>query len=200
VVSVRIGTPVLLRTSIEHDQQLRRTGVVMKAPPPASAPGPKVGPTVLVIDDDDVGRALLCEALRDVSKRTIELSTPIGATRTLVRENVDVVVLDLEMPNLRGDMLAKLFRSNARIAHVGVILVSGCGTEELEELGKKCGADDVVSKRFVRASLAVAVRNTWLVSRARMPKPTAARRGEEPAEDAPVVAAARPGPSPAKGR
>jgi PleD family two-component response regulator len=161
----------------------------MKAASPASPPGARVGPTVLVIDDDDVGRALLCEALRDVSKRTIELSAPIGATRVVARENVDVVVLDVEMPNLRGDMLAKLFRGNARIAHVGVILVSGCSTEELEDLGEKCGADEVVSKRFVRTSLAGAVRNTWLASRARFQHPTAARRGEEPAEDGPATAA-----------
>jgi PleD family two-component response regulator len=125
------------------------------------------GPTVLVIDDDDVGRALLCEALGTSCKRIIQLSSPIGATRQAMQEQVDVVVLDVEMPNLRGDMLAKLFRSNARIAHVGVILVSGCDSDELERLGTACGADEVVSKRHVRSSLPNAVQKSWIHSRRR---------------------------------
>lgn len=150
----------------------------MSEPTAPSGQG-KPGPTVLVIDDDDLGRALLCEALREVSKRTIELSSPIGATRVVSREQVDVVVLDVEMPNLRGDMLAKLFRNNARVGHVGVVLVSGCSAEELDQLGKSCGADETVSKRYVRLSLGNAVRAAWIASRTRAADKSGALRAED---------------------
>jgi CheY-like chemotaxis protein len=125
------------------------------------------GPTVLVIDDDELGRALLSELLIDVSARIIALDSAIGATRLVGREQVDVVVLDVQMPNLRGDVLAQLFRNNARIAHVGVVLVSGCSPEELEALGKSCGADQIVSKGDLTTSLASAVRRAWETARAR---------------------------------
>lgn len=153
---------------------------------PSATSGQSKGPTVLVIDDDDVSRALICEALREVSKRTVELSSPIGATRVVSREQVDVVVLDVEMPDLRGDVLAKLFRNNARVGHIGVVLVSGCSPEELEELGKSCGADETVSKRYVRTSLGNAVRAAWTAARTRASDRSGALRGED-------VAPGRPG-------
>jgi CheY-like chemotaxis protein len=125
------------------------------------------GPKVLVIDDDDVGRTLISEVLHDSCSRVIELSSPIGATQTAVAEQVDVVVLDVEMPNLRGDMLAKLFRKNPRLGHLGVILVSGCRSEELVRLGNSCGADAVLSKRDVRSQLRFVVHHAWMLSKNR---------------------------------
>jgi PleD family two-component response regulator len=115
-------------------------------------------PAILVIDDDDISRTLVLEALTNQGWRLTELSSPIGATRTLSAEGIDVVVLDVEMPNLRGDKLAKLFRENRRFSYVGVVLISGCDESELRSLGSSCGADGVVSKRNVRTSLLPAVR------------------------------------------
>jgi DNA-binding response OmpR family regulator len=119
---------------------------------------PKGAPAILVIDDDDISRTLVFEALSDQGWRLTELSSPIGATRTLAAEAIDVVVLDVEMPNLRGDKLAKLFRENRRFSYVGVVLISGCVEAELRSLGASCGADGVVNKRNVRTSLVPAVR------------------------------------------
>jgi CheY-like chemotaxis protein len=129
--------------------------------------GTRRGPRVLVIDDDDVGRTLISEVLLDSCSRVIELSSPIGATQTAVAEQVDVVVLDVEMPNLRGDMLAKLFRKNPRLGHLGVILVSGCRSEELVRLGNSCDADAVLSKRDVRSQLRFVVHHAWMLARNR---------------------------------
>jgi CheY-like chemotaxis protein len=124
----------------------------------------KKGPIVLVIDDDAIGRTLVCETLRDTFPTLLESSSPIGASRTVIQEQVDVVVLDVEMPNLRGNKLAKLFRENPRLAYIGVILVSACGREELSALGEACGADGVVSKHDIRTSLAGAVTKAWRAS------------------------------------
>ena len=131
------------------------------------SPGRGRGPKVLVIDDDDVGRTLISEVLLDSCSRVIGLSSPIGATQTAVAEQVDVVVLDVEMPNLRGDMLAKLFRKNPRLGHLGVVLVSGCRSEELVRLGNSCGADAVLSKRDVRSQLRFVVHHAWMLSKNR---------------------------------
>src|SRR4051812_19402350 len=118
-------------------------------------------PIVLVIDDDPVGQTLLCEALGNTYPRILVLGSPIGASKVVSQENVGVVVLDVEMPNVRGDKLAKLFRESPRLAHVGVVLVSGCSQSELLNLGQSCGADRVVTKRQVRTELVQAVWNAW---------------------------------------
>jgi two-component system cell cycle response regulator DivK len=134
-----------------------------------AAGGTKVQPAVLVIDDDNIARSLVRELLAP-SCRVVELSSPIGATRTASAESVDVVLLDVLMPNLRGDMVAKLFRNNPRLRHVGVILISGCAVEELAEMGAECGADAVLSKRNLRHELVPTVARVSSQSRRRAPE------------------------------
>lgn len=101
---------------------------------------------VLVIDDSDVARRAMAELLTQNGMKVVTLSSPIGATREVMRNNVDVVVIDLMMPGLRGDRLAALFRENGRLAKLGLVLVSGGSDEELSQLSLERSVDAVVSK------------------------------------------------------
>lgn len=112
---------------------------------------------VLVIDDSDVARAMLEETLKIRGHHVVGMPSPIGATRVVVREKIDVVVLDLQMPDVRGDRLATLFRQSALTKGVGVVLVSGFCRDELERIGSECGADAVVTKQEAREWLEHAV-------------------------------------------
>ena len=49
----------------------------------------------------------------------------------------------------------------------GVVLVSGCRSEELVRLGNSCGADAVLSKRDVRSQLKFVVHHAWMLSKNR---------------------------------
>jgi two-component system phosphate regulon response regulator PhoB len=132
-------------------------------------------PKVLVIDDDDIPRTAMRELLEGAGIEALELSSPIGATQVALNQNVDVVVLDVMMPNLRGDMLAKLFRRNPRLRNLGVILVSGCPPQELAALASECQADAVVSKRDVRTDLVATVWRVQALCRVRAQAPEAER-------------------------
>lgn len=101
---------------------------------------------VLVIDDCDVSRSEMLECLRRARFSASGLESPIGATRVLVERGIDVVVIDLQMPSIRGDRLAALFRDNPRFAGLGVILVSGGSAGDLEQLGRAARADAVLPK------------------------------------------------------
>jgi len=101
---------------------------------------------VLVIDDCDVARTEMLECLRRARFSASGLESPIGATRVLVDQAIDVVVIDIQMPSIRGDRLAALFRDNPRFADLGVILVSGGSSAELEQMGRVARADAVLPK------------------------------------------------------
>lgn len=101
---------------------------------------------VLVIDDCEVARTEMLECLRRARFSASGLESPIGATRVLVDLSIDVVVIDIQMPSIRGDRLAALFRDNPRFADLGVILVSGGSIAELEQLGRVARADAVLPK------------------------------------------------------
>ena len=112
---------------------------------------------VLVIDDDEVARVALGQTLRDVGWETFELPSAEGASRVISENNIVAVVLDVMMPGIGGDKLARLLRAGPHGQHLGIVLVSGRPTNELKALAIEAQADSVVNKRDVPTSLAHAV-------------------------------------------
>src|SRR5262245_54945747 len=101
---------------------------------------------VLVVDDDPTARELLSSELAQAGYETLSLPSSIGVTRFIQEQNIEVVIIDVHMPSLRGDRLAKLLRGNPKFAKLVVILVSGESEVELEPLSSTVGADAVISK------------------------------------------------------
>lgn len=112
---------------------------------------------ILVIDDSEVALVLMQETLGEHGHTVVALPTPIGVTRIILQESIDVVVVDVNLPSLRGDTLAALFRKQPRMQKLGVVLVSGVDEEELRRLGRDSDADAVCTKKDVREKLNFAV-------------------------------------------
>lgn len=112
---------------------------------------------VLVIDDDEIAREAMRSVLVKAGFYVFELATPIGATSVIKRDGITAVALDINMPTINGDKLAKLLRENAQLQNLGIVLVSSCDVEQLTELGEKVGADGIVSKSKLHVALAPAI-------------------------------------------
>jgi CheY-like chemotaxis protein len=108
---------------------------------------------ILLIDDDDIVRELLSSLLIGAGYQVWELPSPIGATRTILNERIEIVILDIFMPQMDGDKSAKMLRENPRLHDLGIILVSSCEEERLRSLAERVGADAIVSKAEVRTKL-----------------------------------------------
>ena len=108
---------------------------------------------ILVIDDSEAARAVICETLAAVGYEVFELASAIGATRTVLRNEIAAVIVDLSMPGLSGDMLVRVLRRNVRLARLVIIVVSGTDTAELESVRTQGGADAVLSKAHVQSDL-----------------------------------------------
>lgn len=107
-----------------------------------SAPNSKI----LVIDDDDVARAVVEATLTSAGFESHGIASPIGATRAVREFSIDAVVCDLNMPAMRGDALVRLFRQSKSLRSVPVVLISGAPREELEALVSEGVVDEVVHK------------------------------------------------------
>jgi CheY-like chemotaxis protein len=112
---------------------------------------------VLVIDDDDIARMAMVDLLASAGYQVSDLPSPIGATQKLLHDQIDVVVLDVMMPSLRGDKLATLLRKNPRLQHLGVILVTGALPDELQEVAGQVEAHAVIEKARIDEALVDAV-------------------------------------------
>ncbi len=113
---------------------------------------------VLIIDDDEIAREVLGSTLREASFQVSELPSPIGATKKIISEQVKVVVLDVMMPEISGDKLARMLRGNPKMGRVGIVLVSSLPPTDLMRLQLESGADAVVEKQNIRTELVRAVR------------------------------------------
>lgn len=81
--------------------------------------------TVLLVDDD---ASLLAATRRFLAVRGLDViasDTPIGVHQLIREREPQVLVLDLEMPALNGDALAKLLQGRAATRDLPIIFYSG---------------------------------------------------------------------------
>jgi CheY-like chemotaxis protein len=123
------------------------------------APGvsPKRRPKVLIVDDNEVCRAVVRETLEENGFDVIELDSPVGMSSVVNHEKPDVVLMDVEMPAIEGDKAVGILLKH-RLHDCKILLYSGRSASELERLAKSCGASGFVPKTVTDAALAAAIR------------------------------------------
>jgi DNA-binding response OmpR family regulator len=113
----------------------------------ATAPPPR---RVLVVDDDDDIRLLLHELLSGAGYLVETAQDGRAALRVFHENPIDVVVLDLSMPELDGFETLERLRD---VSDVPVILLTARSSEIDKVRGFRAGADDYVVKPFGRQEL-----------------------------------------------
>lgn len=114
---------------------------------------------VLVVDDSAVMRRMIVRALELSGlplARVLEAGTGKAGLASALEEDVDLALLDINMPEMNGlTMLAEL-RKHPRTAELPVIMVSTEGSEQRIEAIRASGAS-FVRKPFTPESLIAAV-------------------------------------------
>jgi two-component system cell cycle response regulator DivK len=78
-------------------------------------------PLVLIVDDNDKNRKLAREVLRAAGLRTIEAANG-GAGIVIASERLpDVILLDLQLPDMDGTDVARELRKEARTARLPIV-------------------------------------------------------------------------------
>jgi DNA-binding response OmpR family regulator len=110
---------------------------------------------ILVVEDDRPTRDLIARYLTDNHFRVSTALTGAEGEGTLGRDPVDLVVLDLNLPDQDGLMLAKRLLAEHDIP---IVILTG-RTEEMDRvLGLELGADDYVTKPFSPRELLARIR------------------------------------------
>jgi CheY-like chemotaxis protein len=112
---------------------------------------------VLVIDDDETARLVVRDLLQASGFSVHTAATPIGATRLVRDHGVTVVVCDLNMPAMRGDALARLFRGSKALQHVHLVRISGAGQDALDAIARDGVVDAALSKDALAQALVPAL-------------------------------------------
>jgi len=103
---------------------------------------------VLVVDDDPMGRRLLCALLEREGFRPDSAGDGEEALRMLTEQPYDVLLLDIVMPGIDGFEVLRRIKEDASLRAISVIVVSAI--EDLESVVRciEMGAEDYLSKPF----------------------------------------------------
>ena len=101
---------------------------------------------ILVVDDEDALREMLGDALRLSGFEVLEATDGLKALALLQKENVDLIVSDVNMPGMDGyEMLTQL---RAQGDNTPAIMLTARRERQDVTKGLKLGADDYVTKPF----------------------------------------------------
>lgn len=104
---------------------------------------------ILVADDSPTMRALIVSTLEAlVDFDVVEAANGFEALRILPREKVDLVVTDINMPDINGLELVSFVRNNPLYKETPLIIVSTEGSRRDREKGLALGANAYLVKPF----------------------------------------------------
>ncbi len=104
-------------------------------------------PRVLLVDDDPLSLQVSRACLESAGYIVTTRSESIGTSAVIFRERPDIVVLDVNMPGLRGDQLAEVVLRNGTAHRPALVLYSMLPEIELRDLAARCGAAGYLSKQ-----------------------------------------------------
>ena len=105
---------------------------------------------VLAVEDSITSRMLIKNVLESSGYRVDTAVNGAEGLGMLSAHEFDLVVSDVEMPQLDGIQLTARIRASERLKHLPVILVTGLEREEDRERAMEAGADAYVVKRNFR--------------------------------------------------
>ncbi len=104
-------------------------------------------PLVLIVDDDPHIREVVRFTLENGGYQVVEARNGAEALETFAAKAIDLVVLDIVMPEADGLTVCRTIRAGAK-SHVPIMFVSSRDDELDRVLGLEMGADDYMVKPF----------------------------------------------------
>jgi two-component system chemotaxis response regulator CheY len=117
---------------------------------------------VLIVDDSSATRAYVRAALEseadDAGCEVTEAASGFEALRLLPRERFDLLVVDINMPNINGLELISFIRQSEAHRETPLLIISTEATERDRARALTLGANAYLAKPFTADALSEAVR------------------------------------------
>lgn len=101
---------------------------------------------ILVVDDSEVVLGVTKTILEDAGYVVATNRRATGSVGLILQTRPDLVLLDVNMPTLRGDMVARMSTATNKTTGTIVVLHSTLPEEELRRLVRECGAHGYIRK------------------------------------------------------
>ncbi|MGB3550729.1 MAG: response regulator [Candidatus Binatus sp.] len=115
-------------------------------------------PQILVVDDDQDTVAILAHHLRREGFVPIQANSGAQCLKLVHENEVDVILLDLMMPEMDGFEVVKALRDNPETAEIPIIMITARDDLDARAEGMRLGVSDFMAKPVFRRQLASRVR------------------------------------------
>ena len=114
---------------------------------------------LLLVDDSATARAFAAAALEDAADLEItQAASGFEAIRILPTEAFDLVITDINMPDINGLELIRFARTHERYQETPLIIISTEGRERDRDKALALGANEYLVKPYAADQLVAAVR------------------------------------------
>ena len=114
---------------------------------------PRANPLVLVADDDNNLRKILCIFLKNARYETVEAANGREALNMAKGQLPDLILMDIMMPLLDGFTVCKLLKDDPETKRIPVLICTAKNRKEDLVAAIKSGAEDYIIKPFTKETV-----------------------------------------------
>ena len=105
--------------------------------------------SVLIVEDSATTRAMIGAVLEELEEiETFEAVSGFDAIKQLPSEEFDLVITDINMPDINGLELISFIKNDRRYTDIPLVIVSTESSEEDKKRGVALGANAYITKPF----------------------------------------------------
>ena len=105
--------------------------------------------SILIVEDSVTTRALIRAIIEEMGDfNTVEAGSGFEALKLLPTQEFNLVITDVNMPDINGLELINFIKSNSRYSHIPLIIVSTERSDEDRKRGIALGAMAYITKPF----------------------------------------------------
>jgi len=114
---------------------------------------------VLVVDDEEHNRILLCDSLEARGYELLEAENGLVALEKIAARPPDVILLDVMMPKMDGFEVCRRLKKNPATAAIPILMVTALSDRKERLMGIEAGANDFLNKPVDVQDLTLRVAN-----------------------------------------
>lgn len=121
---------------------------------------------VLIVEDSQATRSFIAQALEDIDDiQVVESGTGFEALKVLPRYNFNLILTDINMPDINGLELINFIRKNQNYKNIPLFIISTESSIQDREKGLMLGANEYIVKPFKPAELQNLVKKYLKISK-----------------------------------
>lgn len=104
---------------------------------------------MLIVEDSASMRSFIISSLEEIDRFTFyEVSNGFEALKILPHVEFDLIITDINMPDINGLELASFIKRDKRYKHIPLIIVTTEHNQEVQKKGAALGVECYITKPF----------------------------------------------------